>query len=118
MTNLLKLFLWFIFPSLVIACSSSGRPPEPEKIDYVSSVRQVGKLQLSEMSLSKVGRISDPAFQEARTLKEKAEAMVDKMKIGTRIGVYSYQTYLSAYIDLSELSPLTSSSIRWAIRSG
>lgn len=105
MTYSLRSLIWLVIPFLLVACSSETQEPESQKVDYLSSVRQVGKLRLSEMTLTKVGRISDPSIQDARTLREKAEAAVDKMKIGTRIGVYSYQTYVAAYIDLNELTP-------------
>lgn len=105
MTYSLRSLIWLVIPFLLVACSSETQEPESQKVDYLSSVQQVGKLRLSEMTLTKVGRISDPSIQDARTLREKAEAAVDKMKIGTRIGVYSYQTYVAAYIDLNELTP-------------
>lgn len=103
-TQLYRFFLWLILTLFIFGCSKKEESV-PQRIDMLSQVRDVGKLQLSEMTLTKVGRISDPSFRDARTLREKAEAAIDKMKIGTRIGVYSYQTYVTAYIDLTEISP-------------
>lgn len=98
-------FFWLILSLFIFVGCSKKEESVPQRIDMLSQVRDVGKLQLSEMTLTKVGRISDPSFRDARTLREKAEAAIDKMKIGTRIGVYSYQTYVTAYIDLTEISP-------------
>lgn len=86
-------------------CSDNKETKEPEHIDVYQELRDVSKLQLARMTVGKVGTIADPEFDKAEGFMQKAEALVDKMKIGTRIGVYSYDTYLSAYIDLSELRP-------------
>jgi len=103
-TQLYRFFGLILSLFIFVGCSKKEESV-PQRIDMLSQVRDVGKLQLSEMTLTKVGRISDPSFRDARTLREKAEAAIDKMKIGTRIGVYSYQTYVTAYIDLTEISP-------------
>ncbi|MBP3289309.1 MAG: DUF4230 domain-containing protein [Muribaculaceae bacterium] len=91
--------------ALVFGGCSHKEVQEPERIDVYQELRDVSKLQLARMTVGKVGTIADPEFDKAKGFMEKAEAVFDKMKIGTRIGVYSYDTYLSAYIDLSELRP-------------
>lgn len=83
--------------------SCGDRAEKESTLNPYSSLRDISKLQLAQMSIGKVGVISDPGFEEASNLSEKAKALFDKMKIGKRIGVYSYDTYLSAYVDLSEL---------------
>lgn len=70
----------------------------------VSAVRQVGKLQLAEMTISKMGTIEDLKLSDAHGVEQTAKALLNSMKIGERKGAYSYDTYLRAYIDLSKLS--------------
>lgn len=53
-----------------------------------NEVKSVDKLVLASMSISKVGSLNSTSW----------------WKIGDRVGVYSYDTYLRAYIDLSELA--------------
>ena len=101
------------FAAMLLAASSTlafggcshKEVKEPERIDVYQELRAVSTLQRARMTVGKVGTIADPEFDKAEGFMAKAEALVDKMKIGTRIGVYSYDTYLSAYIDLSELRP-------------
>ncbi len=92
-----------------IACSgiallslSCGHKEEP--VDVYSRLQDVSRLELSSMTVGKVGMITDPAVSDASGIMGKAEAMIDAVKVGKRIGVYSYDTYLTAYIDLSELA--------------
>lgn len=90
--------------SAVIFLFSSCREKE-EPVDVCSRLQEVQRLELSRMTVGKVGMISDPTLSDARTFQEKTAAVVDAMKVGKRIGVYSYDTYLIAYIDLSKLRP-------------
>lgn len=87
-------------------CRSESEDAESpgQEVDMVSVVRDVGRLQLARMSIGKVGTIKDPSFRKSEGLMGKAEALVDKMKVGERIAVYSYDSYIGAYIDLSKLS--------------
>lgn len=95
-----------ILSGLFTAGLVSCRPEQPDKgLDVLTSLRDVSKLQLAQMTIGKVGEISDPDFKDAKTLQQKTTAALDKIKIGKRLGVYSYDTYISAYIDLSELTP-------------
>ncbi|MDE6400197.1 MAG: DUF4230 domain-containing protein, partial [Muribaculaceae bacterium] len=81
---------------------SCGHKEEP--VDVYSRLQDVSRLELSSMTVGKVGMITDPAVSDASGIMGKAEAMIDAVKVGQRIGVYSYDTYLTAYIDLSELA--------------
>lgn len=82
---------------------SCGRKEEP--IDVYSRLQEVNRLELAKMTVGKVGMITDSDPGEAKSWMDKANAMVDAIKIGKRIGVYSYDTYLIAYIDMSQLQP-------------
>lgn len=67
------------------------------EIKVFSDLRDVRELVLAEMSLNKVGVISDDGATGFAS-------RLNSLKIGERIAVYSYDTYLEAYIDLSELT--------------
>lgn len=97
-----KVLTKYVFAVVLMVLAACGRKEEP--VDVYSRLQNVSRLELSRMTVGKVGMISDPAFGDARGIIGKAEAMLDAVKVGKRIGVYSYDTYLTAYIDLSELS--------------
>lgn len=88
-----------------MALSSCREQKEPDRINAYSELRDVAKIELASMAIGKVGTIADPSFSAADGFLAKAEALVDKMKVGQRIAVYSYDTYLRATIDLSQLKP-------------
>ncbi len=99
--SLLSVFFAVVMAIVFSACGKQvdSRP------DLTNRLQDVGRLELSKMTVGKVGMISDPTYDHARTLSEKAEAIFSNMKVGTRIGVYSYDTYILAYIDLSQIRP-------------
>lgn len=112
--RLIKKFPAFLLLSLAVlfggasALSSCGKEAEKDtsqQIDVFSSLQDVGRLDLARMVVGKVGAITDPSFRKAEGLMAKTEALVDKMKVGQRIGVYSYDTYILASIDLTQLRP-------------
>lgn len=92
-------FLVFLL-LLLVACREQ---PDPE-MEMVSRLHDVNRLELAQMTIGKVGMISDHRYEDAQSLEEKTQALINAMKIGNRIGVYSYDTYLTAYIDLSEIN--------------
>lgn len=94
---------YVVAAALLFIMAACGHKEEP--VDVYSRLQSVSRLELARMTVGKVGMISDPAVGEAHGIMGKAEAMLDAVKVGKRIGVYSYDTYLTAYIDLSELSP-------------
>lgn len=89
---------------LMIVMLFGGCRKEEEQIDAYARLRSVQRLELARMAVGKVGIISDKEPQDAGSLSAKAEALVNNMKVGTRIGVYSYDTYLVAYMDLGKLT--------------
>lgn len=88
--------------ALLSGCSGGSGERE---VDFRTMLADRAQLQLAEMSVSKVGRIADSSPDDAKGLMEKTRAIINSMKIGTRIGVYSYDTYLQASVDLSALEP-------------
>ena len=72
---------------------------------FYSELRDVNKLTLARMTIYKMATIDDLKLDEAQGLKQQATALLDAVKIGDRIGVYSYDTYLTAYMDMSALRP-------------
>lgn len=73
--------------------------------DYYSEVKSLNKLVLAQMTISKMATIDDIDLTKASGMKQTALGMLDAMKIGNRKAAYSYNTYLRAYIDLSQLMP-------------
>ncbi|MDE5665799.1 MAG: DUF4230 domain-containing protein [Duncaniella sp.] len=67
-----------------------------KEINVFHELQDVQKLVLAEMSLNKVGTISDVGAKGV-------DAFINGIKFGDRIAAYSFQTYIDAYIDLSEL---------------
>lgn len=92
-----------LFTWVALSLTSCGEEKD-SGMEMVSRLRDVSRLELAQMTVGKVGMISDHKYEDAKTLEQKTKAMLDAMKIGNRVGVYSYDTYLTAYIDLSELS--------------
>ena len=80
------------------ACTSKG------EMMLRSEIKDCGKLVLAEMSIRKVGKIKDKAITESTGIKSFAMSLVDAVKPGDRIAVYSYDTYLRAYVDLTQLA--------------
>lgn len=97
------LLIMLAFTLLCICCTPHRQKalPTPD----ISEIRSVGKLTLSEMAVSKSGTIEDLTMRDAGSIAAKAKAILNSLKIGTRKGVYAYNTYLRAYIDLNELKP-------------
>lgn len=93
-----------LFTALSALAFSSCETKPDQEMEMVSRLRDVSRLELARMTVGKVGMISDHKYEDAKTLEQKTRAMLNAMKIGNRVGVYSYDTYLTAYIDLSEIS--------------
>lgn len=73
-------------------------------VTLVSEIRDSGKLVLAEMSVRKVGKIKDKPISQSTGLKSLILSTVDAMKIGDRIAVYSFDSYIRAYVDLSQVT--------------
>lgn len=90
------------------ACS--GRPPVSDSpardaAAVYSEVASANKLIVAQMSISKTAIVDDLRLSEAHGLRQTAEALLDKAKIGSRKAVYSYNTYMRAFIPMAELTP-------------
>lgn len=88
---------------LLCGCRKSAPEADATAVPSVTDVRKVGKLVLAEMTVTKTGTIEDLKYSDATTLRQKGQAVLNSLKIGDRKGAYSYDTYLRAYIDLSQL---------------
>lgn len=88
----------------LLAASCTEKTDHDHEAEMASRLRDVSRLELAQMTIGKVGMISDHKYENAKTLEDKTRAVLNSMKIGNRIGVYSYDTYLIAYIDLAELT--------------
>ncbi len=97
---LVKTSLVVVLAGGITACEQRQEPPQ-----LYPRLKDVSRLTLAEMSVNKMGSVTDMTAARAKTLNQKIGALVASMKIGDRVGVYSYHTYLQAFIDLSELSP-------------
>lgn len=98
-----KAYITAILICLLLPFASCKKKEKP--VDIYSQLQEVSRLELARMTVGKVGMISDPEYKDAQTIEAKALALFNNMKIGTRLGVYSYDTYIIAYIDLGKLSP-------------
>ncbi|MCM1137479.1 MAG: DUF4230 domain-containing protein [Duncaniella sp.] len=91
---------WVLVLVLVGLCSCAT---EKDDVSVYDNLKDVHHLTLAEMSLNKMGAIDDMTWDKAEGISEHIGAFVNNFKAGKRIGVYSYNTYLQAYIDLDEL---------------
>ncbi len=95
-----NLYIWIIVAVAVAALAAGvwyAVQPRRQELRLFSELRDMQSLVLAEMSLNKVGEISDEGATGVA-------AVVNSLKIGKRVAVYSYNTYLEAYMDLSELT--------------
>lgn len=99
----------YLIPALLLSLPAAGlwSCAEEEQRDNVlfSEVKSVDKLILARMTVSKMATIDDIPLSEAEGLKQTSAALLDALKLGKRKAAYSYDTYLRAYIDLSNLTP-------------
>ncbi|ROT19975.1 DUF4230 domain-containing protein [Muribaculaceae bacterium Isolate-110 (HZI)] len=101
--------LHHLIPALLLCLPAAGlwSCAGEEQRDNVlfSEVKSVDKLILARMTVSKMATIDDIPLSEAEGLKQTSAALLDALKLGKRKAAYSYDTYLRAYIDLSNLTP-------------
>ena len=93
---------------LLSACVCGRSEPKvsvPSEEIVLSRVRSVDRLTLAQMRITKMATIDDIRLEDAQGPKQVVAALVDAVKIGDRKAAYSYDTYMSAYIDLSGLGP-------------
>lgn len=78
-----KFFIFAVAAIMAVGCNP------PDHTDLYREVKSVEKMVFSSMSITKTARLDSS----------------DWYKIGKRIAVYSYDTYMQAYIDMSALEP-------------
>lgn len=98
-------FLATIVLIVSVVALSSCEKREEVQLDVYESLREVSRLELSRMTVGKVGMVADPGWDDVKDWEGKARVLWNSMKVGKRIGVYSYDTYVTAYVDLSKLRP-------------
>lgn len=91
-----------ILAILLIGVTSCAK--EENNAQIYNDLKDIRRLTLAEMSINKMGTIDDMTWDKAEGISEHIGAFLNKFKAGKRIGVYSYNTYLQAYIDLDELA--------------
>lgn len=100
----MKRFLYLSILFGLIACHKQQEP------SLYFELKEINELSLAEVRVEKAFIIDDPDihFNEIGSRSGIFVDVVDWMKrktsIGKRIGVYSFGTYFTAYIDLSKLS--------------
>lgn len=99
----MKAFKVLLICALAVVCSISGcsRHHDDPSL-YASRIQSVQKLVLAQMTISKMATIDDIRLDEAQGIKQVASAILANLKIGDRKGAYSYDTYMRAYVDLSD----------------
>ena len=105
----MKKFLTAIISAIaILACFSTScskqEDPDAKRQLAIAQVKSSDKLVLAQMSVSKMATVDDPKLKDAQNLRQAVEALGDAVKIGSRKAVYSYDTYLRAYLDLSTLT--------------
>lgn len=88
----------------VVAAGCRKEEKTPDHSFY-SDIKSVNKLVLAQMSVSKMSYLEDLKLEDAKGLKQTVEALGDAVKIGSRKAAYSYNTYLRAFLDMTELTP-------------
>ncbi|MDE6019080.1 MAG: DUF4230 domain-containing protein [Muribaculaceae bacterium] len=84
--KIFRIFSILLAAPILFACSKA---PAPDHTSLYEEIRHVNKMEFASMAVTK-------------TVKTERS---DWYKIGKRIAVYSYDTYLKAYIDLYEFEP-------------
>jgi len=99
-------FTRLLFVPLITASALAGcrKTPDTAGVLY-SELKSVNKIVLARMSVSKMATIEDLDFKDADGLKQTGVALLDAIKIGERKAAYSYDTYIRAYVDMSDFSP-------------
>ena len=82
----LLIILLTVIPVLLAGCSKT---PVPDHTDLYEEIRRVNRMEFASLAVTKT-------VKTERT---------DWYKVGKRIAVYSYDTYLKAFIDLNLMAP-------------
>ena len=84
--NILRVLYLLLAIPILYACSKS---PAPDHTQLYEEIRQVNRMEFASLAVPKT-------VKTERT---------DWYKLGKRLAVYSYDTYLKAFIDMSLLAP-------------
>ena len=91
--------------AILLLAGSCSRPAQETAPDLYSELRAVDKLVLAQMTVSKMATIRDLRLDEAHGARQISAALLDALKLGDRKAAYSYNTYLRAFVDLSQMRP-------------
>lgn len=100
----------YILATALACCLLTGCSDKTEEVTgpeagiLLEQVQSVEKLTLAQMRITKMATIDDIKLEDAKGMKQVTAALIDALKIGDRKGAYSYDTYMSAYMDLSEMN--------------
>lgn len=85
------------------SCSAPETVQESDSEIMLRRVKAVNRLTLAQMRVTKMATVGDLPLDSARGMRQTVAALADALKIGDRKAAYSYDTYLTAYVDLSEI---------------
>lgn len=90
---------------LLLTLLFSCKPEEERKVIQPNELREVGKLELVEYRSEEIFVISSDqkSLESIRSLEEAADYLSSLFEIGDRIGIYSFDFYTIAYINLYDL---------------
>lgn len=90
---------------LLLTLLLSCKPEEGRKVIQPNELREVGKLELIEYRSEEIFVISSDqkSLESIRSLEEVADYLNSLFEIGDRIGIYSFDFYTIAYINLYNL---------------
>lgn len=93
----------FLFQSLLVLLSCSAHEPVELTLD---EVREVGYLELATVTTEEVVVIKGNSVDlwGIRSLEEIADKLSTLLRVGDRVGVYSFDREVSAYLDLDKLA--------------
>lgn len=99
--TILHLFLILLISLLTTGCSNEEQTNAITPIE----LHEVGKLELVEYRSEEIFVISDKhqSITDISSLEDAAEYLNSLLQVGDRIGVYSFDFYTIAYIDLHQL---------------
>ena len=89
MKNLIGITINIIIAIFMIPLSGCSHKEKDYPLEISSQLQNVSRLELARMTVGKVGMISDPEYKDAKSIEAKASALLNRMKIGTRLGAYS-----------------------------
>ena len=101
--KLLRKLQSVVLLSLLFMTASCRNEMPLDSVLY-SEVKSVKKIVLAQMSVSKMATVRDLPLNEAKGTKQTIAALTDAVKIGDRVAVYSYNTYLRAYMSFADFS--------------